>query len=284
VLLRLINKRSFLSRQLKKGRFNRFDCAEPPAGLFHNIEIDQLHGRNVFTLKPQGEDSCRKYILYLHGGAYVQCFTLAHWYFLSHLIKATGAQIIAPDYPLAPDHTYKDAFAMVELLYEHLLTTHSPSELILMGDSAGGGFALALAQKLKTYNIPVPGQIILLSPWLDITLENPDIDSLDLLDPFLERKSLQQAGALFAGDTSVDHYQLSPINGPMEGLGKITMLAGSHDLLVADARKLKRIASSKGISLDYFEYPEMIHAWMFLNFPESKKARQQIISLVRNTP
>ncbi|MBO9152383.1 alpha/beta hydrolase fold domain-containing protein [Chitinophaga sp. GCM10012297] len=279
-LLRLVNKKGFLGRQLKRGRFNRFDCPEPPAALFHSIERDELHGRKYFSLKPPGGSSTGKHILYLHGGAYVQCFTLAHWYFLSDVIDGTGAEIIAPDYPLAPEYTYKDAFVMVETLYKQMLSMYSHSDIVVMGDSAGGGFALALAQKLKTENMPVPGQIILLSPWLDITLENPEINNLDQLDPFLGKKSLQQAGRLYAGSTPPNYYLLSPINGPLDNLGRITVFAGSHELLAADTRKLKRMASLKGVALDYHEYPEMVHAWMLLNFPESKKARQQIIDLV----
>lgn len=281
ILLRLINKKSFLGRQLKTGRFNRFDCPHPPASFFNSIDRKKLHGRNVFTLNPAKEHSSKSHILYLHGGAYVQCFTTPHWYFLSELIKETGAGITAPDYPLAPAHTYREAFAMVEALYKQLIITHDPSRLILMGDSAGGGFALALAQKLKNDLVPLPGRIILLSPWLDITLENPVINSINEVDPFLEKDSLQQAGKLYAGGTNPDHYLLSPINGPLDGLGKITVFAGANEILVADVRKLKSIAVSNGTDLDYYEYPDMVHTWMLLNFPESKKAKQQIIDLIR---
>lgn len=281
MLLRLINKKGFLGRQLKNRRFNKFDCPEPPASLFGKIIKTQLGERNVFTLQAHTPQNTRKHILYLHGGAYVQCFTLPHWYFLSDLIKGTGVAITAPDYPLAPGQSYREAFALVEQLYKQLIEQHAPSDIILIGDSAGGGFALALAQKLKADNIPVPGQIILLSPWLDISLENPAIATIDPQDPFLDRKSLQEAGKLYAGGTNPDHYQLSPVNGAMEGLGKITVFAGANEILVADTRKLRSMLPANGTEIDYYEYPDMMHTWMLLNFPESKKARQQIIELIK---
>jgi acetyl esterase/lipase len=282
ILLRLINKRGFLGRQLKKGRFNRFDYPEPPASLFGRVEKTQLQGRNIFTLRPTAEHNAARHVLYLHGGAYVQGLTLAHWYFLSEIIKGTGTTITVPDYPLAPGATYRESFALVETLYQQLITTCLPSNIVLMGDSAGGGFALALAQKLKADNVPVPGKIILLSPWLDISLKNPAIDLIDPHDPFLDRISLQKAGKLYAGGTSPDHYQLSPINGKLEGLGRIAVFAGSNEILTADARKLKAMTPVKGTELDYYEYPGMVHTWMLLTFPESKKARRHIIDLIRD--
>lgn len=171
---------------------------------------------------------------------------------------------------------------MVERLYKQLISETDLRHLILMGDSAGGGFALALLQKLRNDNIPLPERTILLCPWLDITLNNPDIDPIDRHDPFLGRESLQQAGKLYAGGDDPTHYMLSPINGPLEGLGKISVFAGSGEILVADTRKLKSIAASKGIDIDYHEYADMIHTWMLLNFPESDKARRQITDLIKS--
>lgn len=230
---------------------------------------------------PHTEPLNGKHVLYLHGGAYVQCFTLPHWYFLADIVKTTGVAITAPDYPLAPAHTYREAFNVVEKIYLQLVGLYGPAAIILMGDSAGGGFALALAQKLKEDQLPLPGQVILLSPWLDISLKNPAIEQIAPTDPFLDKESLQTAGELYAGGTNPEHYQLSPINGTLEGLGKITVFAGANEILAADARKLKAMALEKGTGLDYYEYPEMVHTWMLLNFPESKKARQQIVQLLR---
>jgi acetyl esterase/lipase len=125
--------------------------------------------------------------------------------------------------------------------------------MILMGDSSGGGFALALAQNLRVENIKLR-QLILLSPWLDITLTNPLIKYLDPEDPFLEAESLKQAGTLYSKGINADHYLLSPINGSLKGLGKISVFIGSKDLLVADARRLRDRAQMEGIDLNYFEY------------------------------
>lgn len=185
-----------------------------------------------------------------------------------------------PDYPLAPEHTHRESFEMVTTLYKQLLSTVSADNLILMGDSSGGGFALALAQKLRDEQLIQPSQIVLLSPWLDITLTNPEITNIAGNDPFLEVEILRKAGNLYAGDVDAEHHLLSPINGPLEGLGRISLFIGSKEILIADARKLKAAAEAKGIKINYWVYEDMVHAWMFLNLPESKRARQQIIDLI----
>jgi acetyl esterase/lipase len=281
-VLRLINKKNFLQKQLATGKFDSYACPEPPSKISLNCLVDkfQIQDRNVFTLKPKNKNRIGKHILYLHGGAYVQHFNRFHWEFLAELVKRTNCIITAPDYPLAPAYTYQESFAMVSELYKQLLATEKPDDLILLGDSAGGGFALALAQKIRNEKIAQPAQVILLSPWLDITLTNPDIKDIDPNDPFLGKESLQQAGKLYAGSTDPNYYLLSPINGPLDGLGKVSVFAGTNEILVADTRKLISLAKSKGVRLTYYEYENMVHAWMFLNFPESKRARQQIIDLI----
>ena len=281
IFLRLIQKKRFLGRQLAAGKFDLFTRPEPPRAISKSCDVSryQINGRNVFSLRPKHAEPV-KHILYLHGGAYVQRFVSFHWKFLSELVNKANCIITAPDYPLAPENTYKDSFEMVLLLYQQILATTQPGNVIIMGDSSGGGFALALAQKIRDEKLSQPCFILLLSPWLDITLANPQIPELEAADPFLEKQSLQRAGKLYAGDTTTDHHLLSPINGSLEGLGKIVVLAGAKEILVADTRKLYSLATSQGIALHYYEYPDMVHAWMFLNFPEAKKAREQIIDLI----
>jgi acetyl esterase/lipase len=198
------------------------------------------------------------------------------------MLKATGCTITAPDYPLAPTYTYVDAFDMVVKLYKQMMQTNEAENMIPMGDSAGGGFALALAQRLRDEHLPQPGQIILLSPWLDITLTNESIKSIDRKDPFLGIEGLLEAGKQYAGLTSPDHYLLSPVYGSLKGLGNIFVFAGSNEILVADTRKLKSLAAKQQVEIIYYEYPDMFHAWMLLNLPESKKAKQQLAVLINS--
>jgi len=284
-ILKISGIKNSISKSFESGRFHEGDMNEPPKFFSSKLSITktQVNQRNVFTISPKTKGTNTK-VLYLHGGAYIQGFARIHWDFFKSLIKETGCTVIAPDYPLAPELTFKDSFEMLGPIYKELITSVGSDNLILMGDSSGGGFALALAQLMKTEGIPLPKRIILLSPWLDITMENPELRIIEPSDPVLEIKGLIKAGKAYAGDEDPHLYLLSPINGDLEGLPRISLFTSTRDILVADARKFKKITEEKGIGINYFEYEEMVHDWILLYLPESKQAIKQIAELVLKDP
>jgi acetyl esterase/lipase len=281
LLLRLINKKKFLEMQFAFGKFDFNNSKEPPkvTNSACTIRKREVNGRSVFRLTPRAGMS-KKHILYVHGGAYVQNFVKQHWKFLFMLVKSTQCTITAPDYPLAPNHTYIDAFKMLIPLYQEAIAEAGPENTIVMGDSAGGGLALALCQQLKIDMIPQPRRIVLLSPWLDVALKNPEIDLIDPCDPFLSVPGLRKAGLAYARGADIGNFMLSPINGPLEGLGDISVFIGTKDILAADARKLCVLAEKKGVFIDYREYKDMVHVWMLLYFRESRQAQEEIKQLI----
>ncbi|MGV8981620.1 alpha/beta hydrolase fold domain-containing protein [Clostridium sp.] len=282
-ILRYSNMKDSFDKVFDSGKFGKGDVNEPPKKLYLSLNIEkiELRGRNTFILKPK--NVCNKiHILYLHGGGYIYGFNKIHWKFFNTLVQALNCTIIAPDYPVAPEFTYEDSFEMVIPIYKRLIAKVGGENVILMGDSSGGGFALALAQKMKEENNDKASQVILISPWLDITLKNADISAIESEDPVLGISGLQKAGKLYAGQGDPNDYLLSPINGQIEGLGKISIFIGTKDILVADTRKFKSITEEKGININYYEYKDMIHVWPLFNLPESKKAIEQIIRLVRS--
>ena len=143
-------------------------------GQICNIEIKQYKNRKVFIITPKEEKSNLK-ILYFHGGSYAAEATEKHWEFIQKLALDTKATIIMPDYPLIPKYNYKDVFEMVEPLYKEIIEKVDSNNLIVMGDSAGGGLGLALMEKMSEEEIEVSKKIILISPWLDVRLTNPEI-------------------------------------------------------------------------------------------------------------
>ncbi len=275
-----IRKNSSEKRVLKKDYDSK--AAKIPKRLLKKFQIDilQVNGRNVTFISPKSNSS-GKYILYLHGGAYVNNIYRQHWIFTSQLVQKTKCTMVFPDYPLAPLSTYKDAFEMLDCLYDILLTKTDSKNILLMGDSAGGGLALALAQKQKNEGKPSTSQVILIAPWLDVSLSNPDIAEVQKNDPMLHAKSFAPVSKAWAGNTELSNYLVSPINGTLEGLPKISIFIGTHDILVADCRKLKSLLDQKNIPFNCFEYPKLFHDWvLFTPIKESKVAIEQICKLI----
>ena len=283
IAARTVLLRNSISKKLSKDHFVS-DAATIPKQLFteFNIDTTRVYGRNVYRISPKGKKS-GKYVLYLHGGAYINNIFRQHWLFAAKIIRETNCTFILPDYPLAPAATYEDAFAMLEAIYKSLLSETDAKNIILMGDSAGGGLALALAEKQKSEGTAQAGQIILLSPWIDVSMSNPEIKEIQKKDVTLNADDLVMAGKVWSGKSETSIYLVSPVNGSLEGLPKISVFIGTHDILYADCSRLKMIMKQKGIPINYYEYPKMFHDWMILvSLIESEKALSQICWLVLN--
>ena len=121
--------------------------------------------RNVFTVTKKNAEEIgnQKYIVYFHGGSYVAEATQNHWDFLEDIVKDTGYTVIMPDYPLTPKYHYQDVYNMVEPLYKEIIETVGNENVILMGDSAGGGTALGLNEKMAEEAVALPSKTILIS-------------------------------------------------------------------------------------------------------------------------
>lgn len=260
------------------------ESPEPPKRLEKRFNIIKKEFNNQFyyVMKPLGNIN-EKHILFLHGGGYVYEINSLHWNFLEKISKDLGCTVTIPIYPLMPNHHGKEIFEMVVPIYEKIISEVKPENVVIIGDSAGGGISLALAELLKKKNLPQPGNIILISPVLDMSFTNPEIHEVERLDPILSVKSLNEIGVLYGGERGTKDYLVSPIYGDFDGLGKISLFIGTNDILYPDAKRFKNMAAKEGIKINYYEYPSMIHVWPLLIFPESKKARGQIIEIIRNS-
>ncbi len=257
-----------------------------------NVKEERYKGRKVFIITSKNASNSSRYILYFHGGSYMAAVSNKHWKFLQDLAIDTNATIIVPDYPLTPKYDYEDVFSMIEPLYKEILEKVDSKNLILMGDSAGGGMALALCEKIGEEKIVQPSKTVLISPWLDVRLENPKILEVEENDKQLNKEALQIAGMAYMGNNE-NSYLANPVDGPLKNLGKIIIYTGTYDILNPDVHVLEERVqklneelienadktsgikennndenSSEGnnsenlIQLDIREYDKMPHIWI----------------------
>lgn len=221
-------------------------------------------GRNIFIVTPKNRSKTNIKILYFHGGSYVAEATKQHWDFIEKIVNDTGATVILPDYPLTPKYNYKDVFQMTVPLYKEIIERIDTNQLIIMGDSAGGGLALALEEKVGTENLPMPARTILISPWLDVRLTNPQINEVQKKDKQLNKETLKLAGIAYAGEDGIDSYLVNPIDGDLTKLKNITILTGTHDILNPDVHLLKQKAEEQevGEQIQIKQYEKAGHIWV----------------------
>lgn len=236
----------------------------PPNEIILNYNLKQMKykDRKVYVLSSVNNNEKNKYILYLHGGSYVAETSYKHWKFLGDLVNETGATLILPDYPLTPKHTYKDVFEMIEPLYMDIIKKVGKENLILIGDSAGGGMALGLIEKINFEKKEIPSKTILLSPWLDVRLKNKQIDDIEKLDPSLIRQALIIAGKSYAGKDGMENYLVNPIDGPVDGLKNIYIFTGTYDILNPDVHVFLEKIKNSNADIKLVEVEKAIHIWM----------------------
>lgn len=242
-----------------------------------NIEQREFMNRNVFILTPKNVEKTDMVILYFHGGSYMAEITNEHWNFLEKVINNTGATVILPDYPLSPKHNYKDVFNMVEPLYNEIVSKIDQDNFAVMGDSAGGGLALALEEKISSENSEyiLPKKTILISPWLDVRLENSKIDEVQKLDKDLNKDTLKLAGIAYAGKDGIGSYLVNPIDGDLSKLNNITIFTGTYDILNPDVHVLEEKAKSQGVTINVKEYEGASHIWILKDNEEEKELTEQ---------
>lgn len=243
-----------------------------------NIDCDESRGFPVYTLTPKtGLRAGAPHIVYLHGGGYLMDIARPHWGFVARLCKALGASATVPLYPLAPEHQAPEILQAMHDLYLEVATEHPPQTITMMGDSAGGGMTLALAHRLRDAGAPLPGRLILLSPWLDATGSDPSQPAIEPKDGLLAIAGLRGAGAYYAGELGLKDPMVSPLFGQHNGLPPIQMFAGTYDILLPDARRMKALLPI----IDYHEYPKMFHVWMLLPIPEGKQALAKMVRFIQ---
>jgi len=258
--------------------------AKIPYSLLRNFKIKEAdqNRRKVWTISPI-DSKPDLIILYFHGGAYMGNILTEHWRLIEKLISKTSAAIVVPDYPLTPEASYKETYDFIEGLCTRLTAEYPDKRIVFMGDSAGGGLALGFTQKLRDENKKQPDQIIIFSPWLDITMCNPMLERLDKEDKLLSIAGLKSAGKKYAANIDLKDYRVSPIYGDLTGLCRISLFTGTKDILNADAQKFKQLMKEQSIYFNYFEYPGLFHDWVVItSLKESIDVINKVDELVKS--
>lgn len=244
----------------------------------HHILKRNINKMHYYIINEQPNPT--KVIYYFHGGAYINDPLIFHWRYLVKLAQETNFTIVVPIYPKLPRNTYKECLIAIHELYDHLVEKFD-APFIFMGDSAGGGLALAFAQDVKLTSKKQPEHIVLHSAWLDVRGEDPRYKEIEKLDPMLGVLGAQELGRMWANGLDLTDYKVSPLHGELKDIGQITVFVGTDELLLVDARMLLEKAKQQQIQLNYFEYPKMNHVFPVFPIPEAKKALKELLQIIK---
>ena len=192
--------------------------------------------------------------------------------------ETTGCGMVIPNYPLLFRYTVKDAFPLMMQLYRQLQARFPAKRIIIMGDSAGGGFSLALAQEiLKTDSLELPNRLILISPWVDVLGGD---DALQEYDTFLNNEVLRHLGTDWAGEADPHAPIVSPLYGDMQGLPPTDLFTGTWEVFYTDIVKTYNKMNTAGVDVSLHVKEKMGHVYPLWPCPEGKDARKEIAEII----
>ncbi len=232
-------------------------------------EID-LGGVSCLGLLPKG-CSGDHVILWMHGGGFAMGSSRSHKGLASQVAASAKLAAVIPDYRLAPEHRHPAALEDCVRAYQAVLGEGvQPNRIILAGDSAGGGLAVATALKLKEANAPMPAGMILLSPWVDLTNRGWSHTAKSQRDPFLTTNGLTARAMDYLGEG-----RLPILKSDLRGLPPTFIQTGEAEILMSDSTTLAERLGAAGVPVSLEIWPEMFHVFQ-ARYPMLGQARQAI--------
>jgi acetyl esterase/lipase len=212
------------------------------------ITVDGIEPRNV--------------VLYFHGGVYVMGDAFLAAELASQVGRRTHAKAISVDYRLAPEHPYPAAVDDALAAYEALLNNGiAPSDIVLAGESAGGGLAIATLVNAREHGLPLPAAALVMSPYADLTLAGTTMDTKSKLDPLLSREALQARIPDYTSGQDAALALISPIFADLSGLPPLIIQAGTHEVLLDDAIRLAQQAITADVEVTLDITPGVPHVF-----------------------
>lgn len=259
-------KKIFAHDPILYQKLRKEDIHQAPKRLLKgtNSSSFTLLKSKVTVVEAQQAPASNYLLLFFPGGAFVSGPNATAWLSLGTLVSKTGVTGWLVDYPKAPEHQLPEVGENVEAIYTKALEQYAPECIFLMGDSAGGQVILSLTQRLIQKGLPLPQQLIAVSPIMDMSVDNPAIAAVDPLDPMLSKAGVHSANQMAVGQGDLKDPQFSPLYGDFEGFPPVTIFLAEQDILYPDACLGVEKMKAAGVEVQDIVGKEMFHVWPFM--------------------
>jgi len=217
----------------------------------------------------------RRVLLFLHGGGYAVGSLTTHRALAGKLAMMAGTHALIVDYRLAPEHPFPAALEDAVQAYQWLLHQgYEAHQIILAGDSAGGGLCMSLQLCLKSMGQALPAGSVLFSPWVDLTFSGLEVEEHQPYDPVVRAEQVRSWAAAYAKNVPLFHPLVSPLFGDLRGLSPVLIQASDREVLTDDAVRLANALGDAHTETHLQLWPGVLHVWqLFWRYvPESMDA------------
>lgn len=226
-----------------------------------------------------------KLLLYLHGGAYSLGSCDSHRKLVTHMAKDGNIETVMPEYRLAPEHPFPAGLDDAVTIYKELLASgYAADDIIISGDSAGGGLSVATMLQLRHQGLPLPGAAILLSPFLDMSASGESTKTRASRDPWFRPDEVEVVVRYYCPNEDVRNPLLSPVFANVAGLPPTLIQVGDDEILLSDSTRFADKLRTAGIEVELEVFPEMWHVFQLFvgKMPEAKAAIQKIGTYIKS--
>lgn len=222
-------------------------------------------------------------LIFIHGGAFISGPAQHHWNTIKEIAKQTNYKIWMCDYPKAPENKIACISENIDSIYKAALKNFLPNEISFIGDSAGGTLVTSLIQRLIKKDMNLPHKIILISPVMDASMSNPEIEKVDDIDPMLSKIGMLSAKKMCVENDDLKNVMISPLYGSFEKFPQTILFLAENDITYPDQQlAVKKIIDAK-INLEIIHGKHMPHIWPLLPvMKEAKKSLDEIIRIINN--
>lgn len=239
-------------------------------------------GTQLFELMPSGSSDSDLTMVFYHGGGFIMEIAEPHWNFCFELVRTLRCRIIVAIYPLAPVHTYEDAYIACYDAFSYASSLSDDSKLILIGDSAGAHLAIAMAQIALNKGVRQPNLVIAISPWIDIADEVEGKDGIDPIDPMLAMSGLSKIAEIWAPylrDARV--FPPCILHGPLEGLAPMMIFSGTREVFHPEAKAFAEKAKQAGVDVELVIGEGLWHCWAsMIEIDEGQRAIELMVERI----
>ena len=223
-------------------------------------------------------------LMYLHGGGYVVCSLTTHRGMVSRISRAADVKALGLDYCLAPENPFPAAVDDSVASYRWLMSSGvDPSRVVIGGDSAGGGLAVATLVALRDAGDPMPAAGVCLSPWVDLEGIGESMTTKADVDPMVLRQGLQSMAKMYIGNEDPRTPLAAPLYADLHGLPPLLIQVGTSETLLDDSTRLAERAKAAGVDVTLEIFDDMIHVWQMFApiLPEGQRAIGRIGEFIR---
>ncbi len=288
-LRRGMKRKSAIEQDLERSRALTsrvpFGAKLPPDWQVRPIVEPPLNGE---WIEPAAADhpARQRCILYFHGGAYVAMSSVTHRSITSRLASWSDASLFALDYRLAPEHPFPAALEDAQAAYRALTDAGiAPHRIVLAGDSAGGGLALAMLVAFRDRKEVLPAGAVLFSPWTDLAATGDSIVANNDADVLFYGSWVAREAHYYLQDTPATNPLASPVYADLGGLPPLFLQVGDSEILLDDSRRIYDNAKSAGVETTLQIWRNVSHGWQIFGpvLPEARAALRQASAFIATT-